>query len=191
MVVQRPAGQASFWNSDPLDLRSSAMPDLPRQLGFTLGTVPYQCKGEFTAEPGPKIEHTNFTPLRALHQFIDVPLIRLFCLTAASKAVGSGWDIDVSETGFWKYVVAVLGHGLVVYPDEKLAYCAEKSSTHQLFCNPFLRSLHTLEGWQHAKECFSMQKEKLTDHFNQKARDLWVPTQYAFFINFYNFILAT
>lgn len=158
------------------------MPPAARDQGFQLTPVTYESHGEFTAVSGPKKQHENLTPLGALREFFTDPLMHSLSLIAAGTAVSCAWDVDITENACWKYVAAVIGHGIVQYPDEKLPYRAPKAALSTLLSNHFLRDLHTLEQWQHTKEVFAFDRDLMTQVFNNRARDLWTPTKYDFFL---------
>ena len=79
------------------------------------------------------------------------------------------------DFGAW---AAVIAHGIVQYSTEKDAYVANKSSIDGLLGNTFLRKLHIHARWQDAKKAWTAPRDDLTAHFNRKAKELWVPTQY-------------
>ncbi len=88
------------------------------------------------------------------------------------------------KEAFWKYFAAVLGHGLVKYPQERDAYVSEKSNITGLYRNQFLCDLHTFEQWQHAKQIFVLPVGHLTNAFNHRTEALVTPTRYVTFLTF-------
>lgn len=100
-----------------------------------------------------------------------------FVYSAADVLELKGWNDQLSRTSFWSYVAAVIGHGVVQYAHERLAYVAEKSSVQGLLGNELLRTFHTFEQWQHAKQLWVLHREILTDHFNARTKELVQPSQ--------------
>jgi hypothetical protein len=169
------------------NIRKFVIPDLPPeavQAGFVPKPISNPYYGPFTLKPGPKDPNPNISPFEAVHLFIDNGLIKQFQLNALANNSAKQWGEDCSKEAFWKYFAAVLGHGLVEYPQERDAYVAEKSNIAGLYRNQFLCDLHTFEQWQHAKQIFVLPVGHLTNAFNRRTEALVTPTRYVTFLTF-------
>ncbi len=167
--------------------RKFVIPDLPPeavQAGFVLKPISNPYYGPFTLKSGPKDPNPNISPFEAIHLFIDDGLIKQFQLNALAINAAKEWNEDCTKEAFWKYFAAVLGHGLVKYPEERDAYTSEKSNVAGLYRNQFLCDLHTFEQWQHSKQIFSLPVGPLTEAFNRRTEVLVTPTRYVTFSQF-------
>lgn len=116
-------------------------------------------------------------------------VVDFFLRSAAHKLAEKDINKKLSSSGFWSYVSATIGHGIVQHAHERDAYVADKSSVSGLLGNDFLRNLHTLEEWQLAKQIWVGTREQLSEFFNAVSRDIWTPAQYVFSLHFaiYNY----
>jgi hypothetical protein len=119
------------------------------------------------------------TPLGALKCLIDDRVIQHVLNRAKVFNAEHNFDTKYTSSSFWRYFSAVIGHGVVQYSEERDAYVAEKSSISGLLSNDFLRSLHTFNEWQSAKQAFTGNREQLTQFFNEASENLWTPSQYV------------
>lgn len=160
-------------------LSGLSLPEIAVELGFKMTPLTYESFGEYSVEPGPKDRDPEMTALGALTLLMTDDLIKHFQKRAAAYARLNNIDMDYSQDGVWRYVAAVLAHGVVQYSTEEDAYRAAKSSLSGLLSNDFLRKLHTHEAWKRAKQAFAGEKEVMTHVFNRQSKAIWKPTKYA------------
>ncbi len=154
-------------------------PEAATDLGFISNPIPYQSFGKYSAKAGAKTRNSEMTELEALKELLPRRLIKLFRARAEAYFAEKKLIEEYDKDGLWRFWSAVIGHSVVQYSREKDAYVAAKSSFEGLLGNGFLRSLHTFEQWQHAKQAWTAPRDDLTAHFNSKAKELWIPTQYG------------
>lgn len=159
-------------------IRVGPPPKVAVDLGFSSNPIPYESFGQYTAKAGAKLQKPEMTEFEALQELLPRRLIKLFRARAEAYFVDEGLNEEYDKDGFWRYLAAVIAHGIVQYSTERDAYIAEKSSIDGLLGNGLLRKLHTHSQWQHAKQAWTAPRDDLTAHFNRRARELWVPTQY-------------
>lgn len=162
-----------------IKIRVGPLPDAATDLGFIRNPVPYESFGKYSAMPGAKTEDVEMSEFGALQQLVSKRLIKIFQARAEAWFAERNMHEEYDKGGFWRYWTAVIAHGIVQYSTEDDAYVAEKSSIDGLLGNALLRKLHTRPQWQHAKQAWTATRDQLTDHFNDKAKQLWVPTQYV------------
>lgn len=161
-----------------MKIRVGPVPKKAADAGFIQNPIPYESFGQYTAKPGAKLQNPEMSEFEALQKLVSKRLMKLF--RARAEAYFTDHDIpkEYDADGLWRYWAAVIGHGIVQYATEDDAYITEKSSIDGLLGNALLRKLHTRSQWQHAKQAWTATRDDLTRHFNRKAKDLWVPTQY-------------
>jgi hypothetical protein len=159
--------------------RASGFPLEAKDCGFTRNPISYESKGKFSANSGPKVRDESMTPLGALKCLIDDRVIQHVLNRAKVFNAEHNLDTKYTLSSFWRYFSAVIGHGVVQYSEERDAYVAEKSSISGLLSNNFLRSIHTFNEWQSAKQAFTGDREQLTLFFNEASENLWTPSQYV------------
>jgi hypothetical protein len=150
--------------------------DLASQ-GFTSRPVGYESFGKFSASSGPRDRAQAPTPLAAVRCFLTDDVLALFLSSAKEKNLDGTVINETTLESFWRYFCATIGHGIVNYRQERDAYVHKNSSLSGLLGNDLLRSLHSLEQWKHAKKLWTLPRDTLTECFNKKSRDLWIPCQ--------------
>ena len=85
------------------------------ELGFKMTPLTYESFGEYSVEPGPKDRDPEMTALGALTLLMTDDLIKHFQKRAAAYARLNNIDMDYSQDGVWRYVAAVLAHGVVQF----------------------------------------------------------------------------
>ena len=166
-----------------LHLSTLELPQKAVQLGFQKTPLTYESFGRSSVEPGPKNRYPEMTALGALTLLMTDELIIHFQKRAKAYARANDVNVDCSIEAIWRYVAAVLAHGIVQYSTEEDAYKAAKSSLNGLLSNDFLRQLHTHEAWKRAKQAFTGDKDVMTSVFNRQAKEIWNPTQYDHFLS--------
>ena len=161
-------------------IRVGPIPDAASDLGFVANPIAYESFGKYTATSGAKLRDPEMSEFEALQQLLPKPLIKLFRARAEAYFAANDIHKEYDKDGLWRYWAAVIAHGIVQYSTERDAYVAEKSSIDGLLGNGLLRKLHTFEQWQNAKQAWTATRDDLTAHFNHKAKELWVPTQYDY-----------
>lgn len=163
-----------------IKIRVGPLPAAAVAFGFVRNPITYDSFGKYTAKAGAKKQQPEMSEFEALRELLSTQLIKLLRARAAAYFAEKDAHEEYHPDGMWRYWAAVIAHGVVKYSREKDAYVAEQSSGHGLLGNTFLRELHTLAQWQHAKQAWTAPRDALTAHFNRKARELWVPTQYDY-----------
>ncbi len=174
---------AALLYSDDAIFRVGNLPSVAVDEGFVSRPLAYDSFGAFTAKSGPKYPDKAQTPLAALRLITD-QVVDFFLRSAAYKLAEKEIDRKLTPSGFWSYVSATIGHGIVQHAHEQDAYVADKSSVSGLLGNDFLRNLHTLEGWKLAKQIWVGTRDQLTEFFNAVSRDIWTPAQYVALLHF-------
>lgn len=161
----------------PKQNKPHQLPAVAREVGFVSRELPYVSHGKFTAIPGPKQKNQSLTPLAALKLFVSTSLVEYLLRRARAFVAEKSLQMEPMVDDFWRYFSAVLGHGIVQYPEEQDAYVGDKRRVAGLLGNELLRRLHSFDEWQRAKQMFTGTRDDLTDHFNRTAKELWNPSQ--------------
>ena len=169
-----------------MKFRVGAPPKVAMELGFTQNPIPYVSMGQYSAMAGAKLQQPDMSEFDALRQLVIKPLLKVFRARAEAYFAANNLHAEYDADGVWRYWAAVIAHGIVQYSTEDDAYIADKSSVDGMLGNGLLRKLHSRAQWQRAKQAWTAPRDALTDHFNSRARELWVPTQCDFTNNFHN-----
>ena len=175
-----------MWCTSLTKIRVGDLPDIAMELGFTQNPIPYASVGQYSAKAGAKLQQPDMSEFDALRQLVSKPLLKVFRARAEAYFAANNLHAEYDADGVWRYWAAVIAHGIVQYSTEDDAYVADKSSVDGMLGNGLLRKLHSRAQWQRAKQAWTAPRDALTDHFNSRARELWVPTQCDFTNNFHN-----
>ncbi len=111
--------------------------------------------------------------------FLTDNVLALFLSSAKEKNLDGTVINETTLEAFWRFFwCATIGHDIVNYQQlERDAYVHKNSSLSGLLGNDLLRFLHSLEQWKCAKKLWTLPRDTLTEYFNKKSCELWIPCQ--------------